>query len=84
MAIYTYDIKHPIGSAILAKQGKTKTLRQMAFDLVKGIFRQKERFCGLEQGPRSRKNVLHIVDLSYVPAHEKKIVKEFCLRGAGS
>jgi hypothetical protein len=65
------DIKHPVGSAILEKQGKTKTLRQMAFDVGKGISRQKERFCGLEQGPRSRKNVLHIVDLCYVPAHEK-------------
>jgi len=26
----------------------------------------------------------YIVDLCYVPAHEKEIVKEFCLRGAGS
>lgn len=57
------DIKHPVSSAILEKQGKTKTIRQMAFDVGKGISRQKERFCGLEQGPRSRKNVLHIVDL---------------------
>lgn len=78
------DIKHPVGSAILKKQKQNVTLRQASSDLGKTISRQKKYFCGLEQGPKNRKNVLHIVDLCYVPAHEKEIVKEFCIRGAGS
>ena len=56
----------------------------MASNLGEDISDQKNRFCGLEQGPRSRKNVLHIVDLCYVPRHEKQIVKDFCIRAAGS
>lgn len=78
------DIKHPVGSAILKKQKQNVTLRQASSDLGKTISRQKKYFCGVEQGPKNRKNVLHIVDLCYVPAHEKEIVKEFCIRGAGS
>lgn len=78
------DIKHPVGSAILKKQKQNVTLRQASSDLGETISRQKKYFCGLEQGPKNRKNVLHIVDLCYVPAHEKEIVKEFCIRGAGS
>jgi hypothetical protein len=78
------DIKHPVGSAILKKQKQNVTLRQASSDLGKTISRQKKYFCGLEQGPKNRKNVLHIVDLCYVPAHEKEIVKEFCTRGADS
>jgi hypothetical protein len=39
------------------------------------IVDQKEKFCGLEQGPESSENVLHIVELAYVPSHEKVIVK---------
>ena len=82
---YTHlDFKHPVGSAILKKQNQTSTLRQASYKLGVTISEQKERFCGLEQGPKSRKNVLHIVDLCYVPAHEKEIVKELCLKGAGS
>ena len=78
------DPKHPVGSTILKKQGQNKTLREMAYDLGEAISDQKKRFCGLEQGPRSKKNVLHIVDLCYVPTDEKQIVKELCLKGAGS
>ena len=78
------DMKHPVGSAILKQQGQNKTLREMAYDLGEAISDQKKRFCGLEQGPRSKKNVLHIVDLCYVPTDEKQIVKELCLKGAGS
>ena len=53
-------------------------------DLGESIFDQKKRFCGLDQGPKSIKNVLHIVDLCYVPKNEKEIVKDFCIKEAGS
>lgn len=46
------DVKHPVGSAILKKQGQNTTLRKMASDLGTIISRQKKRFCDLEQGPR--------------------------------
>ena len=59
------DIKHPVGSAILKKQKQNVRLRQASSDLGKTISRQKKYFCGLEQGPKSRKNVLHIVDSVY-------------------
>ncbi len=45
---------------------------------------QKTRFIGKENGPVSAENVGHIVDLCYVPSHEKAIVKENILKGAVS
>lgn len=78
------DIKHPVGTVILKKQGRNIKLSTMASDLGESISNQKKRFCGLEQGPRSSKNVLHIVDLCYVPTNEKQIVKDFCVKAAGS
>lgn len=42
---YTHlDVKHPVGSKILKRQGQTKGLMDMAYDIGK---RQKNRFCGL-------------------------------------
>lgn len=78
------DMKHPVGSAILKKQGRNITLKTMSFDLGESISEQKNRFCGLEGGPKSSENVLHIVDLCYVPKNEKEIVKGLCLKGAGN
>lgn len=84
-APYTHmDVKHPVGSEILRKQNSPYTLQEMANKMGKRIVDQKEKFCELEQGPKSSENVLHIVDLAYVPSHEKEIVKEYCLKGAGS
>lgn len=62
------DMKHPVGSAILKKQGSNIALKTMSFDLGESIVEQKNRFCGLEGGPKT----------------EKEIVKDFCLKGAGS
>jgi hypothetical protein len=84
-APYRYmDAKHPVGSEILRKQGQTIDINTMAYRMGNEIMDQKERFCGLEQGPESSENILHIVDLAYVPSHEKEIVKEYCLKGVGS
>lgn len=84
-APYTHmDAKHPVGSEILAKQNSPDTLQKRAEDTGKSIVKQKDRFCGLEQGPESSENFLHIVDLAYVPSHEKEIVKEYLIKGAGS
>lgn len=76
------DTKHPVGSEILVKQNSPDTLQEMAYNMGKSLVKQKERFCGLEQGPESSENVLHIIDMAYVPSHEKEIVKEYCLKGA--
>ena len=82
---YTHmDVKHPVGSEILLKQKSPDTLQEMAHNMGKSIMKQKERFCEVKQGPESSENVLHIVDLAYVLLHEKEIVKEYCLKGAGS
>ncbi len=82
-APYTHmDAKHPVGSEILRKQNRNVDIKTMAYDMGERIVDQKEKFCGLEQGPKSSENVLHIVDLSYVPSHEKEIVKKYCLKGA--
>ena len=61
---YTHlDFKHPVGSAILKKQNSPFTLEEMAYNMGESILKQKERFCGLEHGPETRENTLHIVDL---------------------
>ena len=84
-APYTHmDVKHPVGSEILRKQNSPDTLEEMAKNMGKRLVKQKERFCEFEQGPESSENVLHVVDLTYVPSDEKGIVKEYCLKGAGS
>lgn len=84
-APYTHmDVKHPVGSEILRKQNSPYTLQEMANNMGESIVKQKERFCEFEQGPESSENVLHIIDLAYVPSPEKEIVKEYCLKGAGS
>ena len=58
------DVKHPVGSEILRKQNSPDTLKERVYNMGKSIVKQKERFCGLEQGPESSENVLHIVDLA--------------------
>jgi hypothetical protein len=81
---YTHlDLKHSVGTRILLKQNSPYTLQEMAQNMGRSVMKQKQRFCGLDQGPKSSKNVLHIIDLCYVPSHEKQIVKNFCLKGAG-
>ena len=47
----------------------------MSYKMGGKLVDQKNRFCNLKQGPKTSKNVLHIVDLAYVPSHEKDIVK---------
>lgn len=82
-APYTHlDVKHPVGSNILAKQRPTADVETMAYKMGIKIARQKERFCKFEQGPKSSENVLHVVDLRYVPSNETEIIKDYCLRGA--
>ena len=76
------DIKQPIGSEALIKQGQTISVEDMAYKLGQKIVAQKHRFVGLEKGPVGPENVGHIVDLCYVPSSEKAIVKEKLLQGA--
>ena len=76
------DIKTPVGSDILMKQGQTINVKDMSYDLGQNIVAQKQRFVGKENGPASPENVGHIVDLCYVPVNEKAIVKENIRRGA--
>lgn len=57
-ALYTHmDVKHPVGSEILRKQNSPYTLEEMANNMGESIVKQKERFCGLEQGPESSENL---------------------------
>lgn len=72
------DIKNPVGSEILAKQGQTTNVEDMAFKMGQKIVQQKKRFVGLKDA----ENVGHIVDLCYVPNHEKALVQDNILRGA--
>ena len=80
---YTHiDIKTPVGSQILEKQNQKITLEQSSHRLGKKIVDQKYRFVGQENGPVSAENVGHIVDLCYIPNHEKEIVRQNILQGA--
>lgn len=76
------DLKHPIGSEMLRKQGQSISLEDMSENIGRKIVKQKQKFVGLEGGPESSENVGHIVDLAYVPDFEKEIVKENILKGA--
>jgi hypothetical protein len=76
------DIKQPLGSEALIKQGQTISVEKMAYKLGQKIVDQKHRFVGLEKGPVGPENVGHIVDLCYVPSSEKAIVKQKVLQGA--
>lgn len=76
------DIKQPVGSKALSKQGQTISVEDMAYRLGQKIVKQKHRFVGLENGSLSSENVGHIVDLCYVPSSEKAIVKQNVLQGA--
>lgn len=76
------DVKNPVGSEILKKQGQTISLEDMSYRIGQKIVAQKQRFVGLENGPLGPENVGHIVDLCYVPSSEKAIVKQNVLQGA--
>jgi hypothetical protein len=76
------DIKQPIGSESLIKQGQTISLEDMAYKIGQKIVAQKYRFIGLKNGPVNSESVGHIVDLCYVPSSEKAIVKQNILQGA--
>jgi hypothetical protein len=80
---YTHvDIKNPVGSDILTKQGQSVSVSQMSYKIGTKIVRQKARFIGQKNGPLSSENVCHIVDLCYVPKNEKPIVIKNILKGA--
>nr|YP_010444277.1 hypothetical protein NQZ09_pgp142 [Fibrocapsa japonica]UTE95164.1 hypothetical protein FjapPt_p082 [Fibrocapsa japonica] len=76
------DIKQPIGSKSLMKQGQTISLEHMAYKIGQNIVAYKHRFVGLENAPGSFENVGHIVDLCYVSSSEKAIVKQNVLQVA--
>lgn len=77
-----FDVKNPVGSEILKKQGQKISLEDMSYKIGQNIVAQKDRFVGLENGPVGPENVGHIVDLCYVPSSEKAIVKQNVLQGA--
>ena len=80
-APFTYfDVKNPVGSKILKKQGQTISLKDMAYKIGQNIVAQKRRFVGLENGPVGPENVGHIVDSCYVSSSEKAIVKQNVLQ----
>ena len=80
---YTWcDVKHPVGSHILKDQNRTIGIDKMAYSVGEKIVKQKSRFVGRPNGPQSAKNVLHLVDLSYVPSSEKSIVRKNIIQGA--
>jgi hypothetical protein len=80
---YTHvDIKQPVGSDILTKQGQLPDIERMGYDIGGNLAEQKIRFVGKEGGPLNAENVLHIIDLVYVPSYEKTVVKEQILAGA--
>nr|QYB19239.1 hypothetical protein [Climaconeis cf. scalaris]QYB19338.1 hypothetical protein [Climaconeis cf. scalaris] len=75
-----FDVKNPVGSEILKKQGQTISLEDMSYKIGQKIVAQKHKFVGLENGPVGPENVGHIVDLCYVPSSKKAIVKQNVLQ----
>ena len=52
------DIKHPVGSHILKLQNSTMNIEEMAYNMGVKLSMQKERFCNVNQGPKTTYNVL--------------------------
>ena len=48
--------------------------------IQKNKLQYSRKFCGLDRDPEASENVLHVVDLAYIPAHQKNVVKEHCLK----
>jgi hypothetical protein len=48
-----FDVKNPVGSEILKKQGQTINIEDMAYKIGQNIVNQKYRFVSLENGPIS-------------------------------
>lgn len=68
-----FDVKNPVRSEILKKQGQTISLEDMAYKIGQNIVAQKYKFVGLKISLVSSENVGHIVD--YVTGNEKAIVR---------
>lgn len=78
------DIKRLIGTEILQAQRDRRSLAEHAYSAGQKLMEQKARYCGMQHGPVSAVNVLHIVDLYFVGEAEKDLAKENVLAGANS
>ena len=83
------DLKTPVDFKYLADKGvdlskpRFKSLDRIAYKMGKKIPPQKERFCGLENGPLKPENVLHIVNLELIQdPQEKASILNAVLEGA--
>ena len=88
-APYTHcDVKNPVGSHILEAQGQTDTIVQMSTRIGKKLRAQKARFTQEKilhpTAPKGSENVCHIIDLCYVPDHEKAIVRKTIIEAANN
>ena len=79
-----FEIKTLVGLDALTRLNsfKFKTLEDMAYSIGRKLMEQKHRFVDAVGGPASAKNVGHLIDLYYVPPHQKAIVIEYVLKGA--
>jgi hypothetical protein len=66
----------------LKKQNSPYTLQERSLDMGKSIIKQKNRFCGLDRGPKSSRNVLHIVDLCVVDCYDVPISEKMIVQNA--
>jgi hypothetical protein len=70
------DIKTPISFEDLESQGKAvsgpNTYSEVGRSMGKKLLKQKSRFCGLQDGPANRDQVLHVIDLKKLPNSDIK------------
>jgi hypothetical protein len=76
------DTKQPVGTETLKIQGQSETIEGMGNKIGKRLVQQKKTFVGVEGGPKSPENVLHLITLNYLPDYEKQPVIDNVLNGA--
>ncbi len=86
---YTHvDCKTPIDFQYLADNERIDvsnfpSLETVTYNMVRKITLQKERFCGLADGPINPENVLHVVNLDLIrDSNQKQNMIDSVLKGA--
>ncbi len=86
---YTHvDYKTPIDFQYLADNERIDvsnfpSLETVTYNMVRKITLQKERFCGLADGPINPENVLHVVNLDLIrDSNQKQNMIDSVLKGA--
>jgi len=76
------DAKAFVSDEVLKSQNQTMNMEQEARIGGAKAYVQKDKFCGQPGGPQSPEDVIHVIDLTFIPSGLKEIFKKLFLEGA--